>query len=198
MNKVSRVIAIIMVLILSLGLVGCNTVEEATKSFDEMMTAFKSGEKEQIYEYYNFEEESKIIDDMVSDEFYSVVLSTLSKMDYKIKNTEKIDSSTVKFTIDLTTIDFSKVMDLYIGKIMEMVESSEYQANVGSMTKEEYQRRLTDKMVEMLESPDMTTMENQVVLTMNKINGTWHPGPEKDQFIKSVFSSLMDAVNSLV
>ncbi len=198
MNKISKVIAIIMVLFLSVGLVGCNAVEEATKAFDEMMAAFKSGEKEKIFEYYNFEEESKIIDDMVSDEFYSVVLSTLSKMDYKIKNTEKIDGSTVKFTVDLTTIDFSKVMELYINKIMEMVASPEYQAKVSSMTKEEYQKELTDKMVEVIESPDMTTKENQVELTMNKVNGTWYPGPEKDEFIKSVFSSLMDAVNSLV
>ena len=198
MNKISKVIAVIMVLVLSLGLVGCNSVEGATKAFEEMMTAFESGEKEQIIKYYNFEEESKISDDTISDEFYSVVLSTLNKMDYKIKNTEEVDSNTVKFTVDLTTIDFSKIMDLYINKVMEMVASPEYQASIGIMTKEEYQGKLKDKMVEVLEDPDISIMEKQVELTMIKTNGKWYPGPEKDQFIKAVFGSIVEAVNSLV
>lgn len=198
MSKISRIIAVLMIVVLSLGLVGCNAEKEATEAFHEMMAAFKSGDKEQILAYYNFEDVSQIIDEAVSEELITVVLSTLSKMDYKIKSTEKIDGSTVRFTVDLTTVDFSKVMELYISEIMEMVASPEYQAKIGGMSKEDYQKELTQRMVDVLESPDMTTSENEIVLTMNKINGKWYPGPEKDEFIKSVFSSLMDAVNSLV
>lgn len=193
-----KFLAVLMIGAISLCLFGCNAEEDAEAALDTMMTAFKSGDREQILSYYDFEAESNIIDAEESRALEEVILSTLSKMDYKIKGAEKLDSSQVRFDIELTTVDFSKIMELYITQVMTMVASPEYQAKVNTMTQEEYQQMLAEQMKEVIASPEVSTAVNEVTLTMVKENGVWTAGPEKEEFINSVFNNLWDAVNSLV
>ncbi len=192
-----RILSVLLVMVLML-LTACGAKGDAETAFDTMMQAFRTGDAATIQPYYDFQEESKFVNPDVSDEMLQVVLATMKDMKYHIESVEKIDGANVRIVARVTTLDFSQIMNLYIGKLLTMVEDPDYQAQVGEMSQEDYQRRMADQMAEIINSGELGTMEKTVTLTMVKEKDQWIPGGDKDEFYGSLFENLIGAVNSLI
>lgn len=193
-----RIIAVWLVVVLVLSLSGCGAKSDATKAFDAMMTAFKSGEKEKIAPYYDFEATAEHVVANNKEELEQEILKTLKKMDYKVISGEKVDNNQVKLKVEVTTLDFSEVMNRFIAKVMELVSAEDYQARVGSMSQEEYQSLLAEQMMTVLNQEDIPTVQETLEVTMEKESGNWKLGGSKTEFLNAVFANLIQVVTSLV
>ena len=193
MLKWSRILCLLAVVFL-MG--GCGAKQDAGGAFDTMMLALISGDLEKISAYYQIQDQ-----DLLDQETKSVVTTAaaevLKKTQYRITSAEKEDDGSVKITAAVTTVDFSKVVSTYLGEVMAMVADADYQAKLPSMTQEEYQKRLADKMAEVIRRDDLGTVETTLTVTMVKEDGTWVPGSDKDAFFEALFGNLIKAVSSL-
>ncbi len=192
-----RILGIVMVLVLAF-LTGCGAKGDAETAFDTMMKTFQTGNAEAILPYYDFEQESQFVNPDASEEMLRVVLATLQDMKYHVESVEKIDGANVRMIARVTTLDFSQVMNLYIERLLTMVEDQEYQGQVPGMSQTDYQKRVADQMAEILTSEELGTVEKTVTLTMVKENDTWVPGGDKEDFYGALFENLIGAVNSLI
>lgn len=192
-----KIMAICLIGILMVTLAGCGATSDASKAFDTMMTALKSGEKEQIAPYYDFEAAGQVVAEN-KDELEKEILKTLTKMDYKVTSREKIDGNKVKLKVEVTTLDFSEVMNRFVEKVMVLVSAEDYQARVGSMSQEEYQGLLAEQMLTVLSQEDIPTVEETLEVSMEKDSGSWKLGEGKTEFLNAVFANLIQVVTSLV
>ncbi len=193
-----RIMAVCLTVVLVLSLSACGAKSDATKAFDTMMSALKSGEKAQITPYYDFETTAEQVVANNKEELEQEILKTLTKMDYKVISGEKLDSNQVKLKVEVTTLDFSEVMNRFIAKVMELVSAEDYQARVGSMSQEEYQGLLAEQMMTVLNQEDIPTVQETLEVTMEKESGNWKLGSGKMEFLNAIFANLIQVVTSLV
>lgn len=196
MKKILKSSGILCLLAIILLMVGCGAKKDAKGAFETMMQTLISGDPEKISIYYQPKDQ-----DFLDQETKSVVTTAaaevLKKTQYRVTSAEKADNGSVKITASVTTVDFSKVVSAYLGEVMAMVADADYQAKLPSMTQEEYQKRLADKMAEVIRRDDLSTVETTLTVTMVKEDGTWVPGSDKDAFFEALFGNLIKAVSSL-
>ncbi len=199
-NRCKKILTVIMVIICAVLAAGCSGTEsEARAGLEDTLNALKSCDRDKIDEYYSFDRVTAYVDKVDGEKFRDTVISTLSKMDYRINSTEKVSDSAVNISVELTTVDFSVIVNEYIKKVMNMVNSEDYQKNIGAMTEEEYSERMTKLMNECItENMDTKTTKTLTVTMIKGVSGSWTLGGNSDEFLGALFADLSDAVDYLV
>lgn len=165
--------ALFLSLILIIGALtscGGNTEEarqEAEQAFSETMEAFKSGDVEQIKKYCDSAE----IND--NTDLRAAILSSLKNVTYDINSVTASSAKKAVVNADITLIDASQVMQKYIENIAAMVSSSEYQNNLATMTKEDYQKLMDDQLTNVLENGGVPNVTKTIDVNMKKDGGSW-------------------------
>ena len=196
MGKLKYIIAL---LIISLSLSGCSTTaSEAQATFENMMKAFQSCDKAQIDEYYSFDNLVSYIEEAEGELLSNAVFSTLSKMEYKVNSAERMNSNAVKLNVEITTVDFSEIMQSYITKVSKLVESPEYQARVRQMDDNEYKSLMVAQMIAAIDECGDKKVSKTIDVTMAKGTSGWLLGGNSDEFLGALFEDLSDAVEALV
>lgn len=195
---IKRMVVILIISAMAVTLFGCGAEESSAKALTEMLESMKTGQRDEIGKYYDFEENSGYVNVEDSNEALDAILSTLTRMEYKIKSTNKIDSDNVEFSVELKTIDAKRVMELYIDNVMAMVEDPEYQSQLETMEQEDYQKRLANQMTTALQSEDIGMATNEIKITMTRQDDNWTVADGTEELINILFGNLEDAVNSMV
>lgn len=165
--------ALLLSLILIIGALtscGGNTEEarqEAEQAFSETMEAFKSGNVEQIKNYCDSVE----IND--NTDLRAAILSSLKNVTYDINSVTASSAKKAVVNADITLIDASQVMQKYIENIAAMVSSPEYQNNLATMTKEDYQKLMDDQLANVLENGGVPNVTKTIDVNMKKEGGSW-------------------------
>lgn len=165
--------ALLLSLILILGaLTSCGgntevTGQEAEQAFSETMEAFKSGDVEQIKKYCDSAE----IND--NTDLRAAILSSLKNVTYDINSVTASSAKKAVVNADITLIDASQVMQKYIENIAAMVSSPEYQNNLATMTKEDYQKLMDDQLTNVLENGGVPNVTKNIDVNMKKEGGSW-------------------------
>ncbi len=165
--------ALLLSLILIIGALtscGGNTEEarqEAEQAFSETMEAFKSGNVEQIKNYCDSVE----IND--NTDLRAAILSSLKNVTYDINSVTASSAKKAVVNADITLIDASQVMQKYIENIAAMVSSQEYQNNLATMTKEDYQKLMDDQLANVLENGGVPNVTKTIDVNMKKEGGSW-------------------------
>ena len=149
---------------------GGNTEEarqEAEQAFSETMEAFKSGNVEQIKNYCDSVE----IND--NTDLRAAILSSLKNVTYDINSVTASSAKKAVVNADITLIDASQVMQKYIENIAVMVSSPEYQNNLATMTKEDYQKLMDDQLANVLENGGVPNVTKTIDVNMKKEGGSW-------------------------
>lgn len=181
------------------GLTGCrDTVKnDAQDSLENILTAFRSGDREEIDKYYSFERITAYIDKQ-REEYKNILISTLSDMEYDIKSAEKISAETVKINISVDTVDFSAVIDDFITKMGEITDSSQYKSVVNTMTDEEYNRLVTDTMGECVrDNKDKKTSSNLDITMIKSADSGWIIGGNSEEILGVLFANISNAADYL-
>ena len=178
---------------------GCSNLEsDARKSFENMMSAFKSCDENQIDLYYDFDKVSAYIKDSDGEEFKDALLSTLSELDYKINSVKKVEADTVRFNVEITTIDFSAITNEYISAVINLVESPEYQSKINKMSNDEYKKIMSQQMIKAIDASRETNKTKTIDVTMKKNDTKWELSGDTKLFLGTLFENLSNAVNSLI
>lgn len=194
-----KIICFVTALCMMLTFTACGGVEsEARETFESMMNAFKSCDKTQINKYYGFDKLTSYIEAEEGKLLSDAVLGTLSEMDYKVNSSEIISSSAVKLDVEITTVDFSRIMNSYIEKVTALVASPEYQAKVRTMDDEEYKSLMAAQMIACIEESGKATVTKTAEVTMIKGESGWSLGGNSDDFLGILFENLSNAVEALV
>lgn len=165
--------ALLLSLVLIIGALtscGGNTEEarqEAEQAFSETMEAFKSGNVEQIKNYCDSVE----IND--NTDLRAAILSSLKNVTYDINSVTASSAKKAVVNADITLIDASQVMQKYIENIAAMVSSPEYQNNLATMTKEDYQKLMDDQLANVLENGGVPNVTKTIDVNMKKEGGSW-------------------------
>ena len=178
---------------------GCSSESKnaAKESFENMMNAFKECNKEEINKYYSFSAVTAYIDEASSEEYQEAVLSTLKSMDYKVNAVKDAGENAVVINVEITTLNFSKIIERYIEDVMELVDSKEYQLKVKSMTADEYKTLMADKMVAAISESDGEKITKAVDVVMINSGDKWVLGGDADAFLGVLFADISNAVQSL-
>ena len=179
---------------------GCRDTakNDAQSSLENILTAFKSGDREEIDKYYSFDRITAYIDKQRGEDYKNTLLSTLSDMEYDIKSAEKISAETVKINISVDTVDFSAVIDDFITKMGEITDSSQYKSTVNTMTDEEYNRLVTDTMGECIrDNKDKKTNNNLDITMIKSADGGWIIGGNSEEILGVLFANIGNAADYL-
>lgn len=195
----SKKVFLILALILTAALVcGCSPSEMNAKSaFEDMMDGFKTRNEELIDEYYSFGAVTGYIDKADGEEYRDAILKTLDKMEYKVNFTEKAGENAVRINADITTVDFSDIIERYIKNVMELVESRDYKTKIKALTDEEYKREMANRMVASIAEAGDKKMTKTVDVIMIKTDKGWTLGGEPEELMKAMFADLGKTVDSL-
>lgn len=189
---------LVLLMLATAFLCGCSAMQSSPeKSFESMMEAFKNCDENTISRYYSFSAVTNYVDDISGKEYRDAVLSTLSRMDYRIVSMEKSNENAVIITADVTTVDFSEIIDNYIDRVKELVDSKEYRLKVQSMTTEEYKKLMAQKMVDAISESNGETVTERVEVTMIKSGKEWILGGNSEEFLGVLFADISNAVASL-
>ena len=170
---------------------------EAQNAFRDIMETFKTCDEKAIDEAYGFTEIASFVDKNSGEKLRNDVISTLSEMEYKVNSAERISSSAVQLNVDIKTVDFSQIVDIYIDKVTELVESREYQSKISSMNDEEYETLIAGKMIEAIDEANGEKVTKTLDVVMTKSGSVWKLGGNSDEFLEALFEGLSTAVESL-
>lgn len=197
MNIKKFCITLVTILTVTALLVACSGESDAKKAFDATMGAFKSADKSEIDKYYSFQTVTAYIDEADGELYRDAILSTLKKMDYKINSAKKVSDTAVVINAEVTTIDYSKVVNSYIDKVSELVKSKEYVNSVKTMSESEYKKLLAEKMIESINENSETRKSTTIDATMIKTENGWSLGGDTNDLLNALFANMSNAVNAL-
>lgn len=198
MIKIS--LAAVLVCLFAVNLTGCSGAEaEARESLEDILNAMKLCDKDKIDEYYSFDRVTAYIDKTEGDELRDAVVSTLKSMDYKINSTSKSGENAVNADVELTTVDFSEIVENFTDEVIEIVNGNEYQSGVSDMTEEDYRSMMVELMKKCIADASNTRVTRNLTVTMVKgTSGKWTIGGNSDEFLGALFADVSDALNYLV
>ena len=162
-----------------------------------MMNAFKDCNKEEINKYYSFSAVTAYIDKASGKDYEDAVLSTLKSMDYSINSISDAGENAMVINVEITTLNFSKIIEKYIDDIMDLVESKEYRLKVNSMTPDEYKTLMAKKMVDAVSESTNEKVTRTIDVLMIKSGDNWVLGGDADAFLGILFADISNAVQSL-
>lgn len=198
MQKIGKKIAaLFLVGILTLALGGCGAKDSAEKAFHTMMQALQTGDKEQVQSYYDFETATSEIQADNKAELEDAILGTLQQMQYEVTSVEKVDSTNVIIKANVKTVDFSQVMTKFVEELTTLVAEKEYQAQLRTLTRAEYQGLLAERMIAALNQGGISTAASTIEVHMVKESGEWKMQIGQEDFLNSIFANLANAIASL-
>lgn len=199
MRYFNRIITVFVIACLCFVGNGCSSASknDAKNSFVNMMNAFKECDREEINKYYSFSAVTTYIDEASGEEYQEAVLSTLKSMDYKINSVKDAGENAIVINADITTLDYSKIIEKYIEDVMELVESKEYQVQIKSMTADDYKALMAKKMVDAISESSSEKITNTVDVLMIRSDNKWILGGDADAFLGILFADISNAVESL-
>ncbi len=199
MRKLHNVYVITAILIISVFFSGCmGGTSEAQADFEKIMNTFKTADRNEIDKVYSFSEVLSFIEESNSDMFSDAIVSTLSKMDYRVISTNRVSSTAVNITVKITTVDYSEIVKCYVDKIVKLTESKDYKAMIPTIDESEYEKLMTKQMIDAIEEYGDGTTEKTVDVTMTKSGDKWRISGDSEEFLGALFANLSSAVESLM
>ncbi len=188
MKKLKVFLVILLVFLLS----GCGAETGARRDFENMMNAFKTADKTKINRYYDMAKISAFLD----GDFSAELFKTLKQMDYRVISSKKTDDGAVKLNVEITTLDFSKIVSDYLIKVEELISSSAYKQSVKHMLDEEYQETMSNLMVESINECEEKTSKTIEVIMVKTEDGSYRTDGNSNEFLSALFEDLGAAVES--
>lgn len=170
---------------------------EATAEFESLMQTFQTGDVEQIKQADRSGDIAEDLNEITNANLTAAIFGALKNMTYTVNSTTVTDDSDVRFNVTLSTINSSLVMQEYISSITTLVASPEYQAQLATMTKEDYENLMSEQMINIINSGTIPTVENTVDVTLSLDNGSWEI-EDSDEFMGLIYENVVDVLDEIV
>ncbi|NFO55931.1 DUF4878 domain-containing protein [Clostridium botulinum] len=173
MNKLKKILPIIVLFALIIGIYGCGT-QSPTNVVKSYLEEVKKGENSDFTNLLNDKldktedkgEPTK--DDQYSNETTKQLIATMNKITYTVKS-EKIDGDSAVVNIDINGPDISKVMSEFMQKAFSTALAQSFSGN--EISKEEQNKLFEDILTESIKNTTYVDRTGDISLT--KIDGKW-------------------------
>lgn len=196
--KIALIVILIIVLVVGGYCIALNmTKKQALETVDEMFTAIKTGDEEQIKQYIDIEnvtEENETTEESIAED-QEMEKAMLKNLNYEVVSTDvKINECTMK--LNISNKNLKTVFANYISKAFSVAFSQAF----GAMTEEEMDEQLKQYFIEQYNSEDIETVTTEVTINMKKEDGKWNIDSDKDAFINAVlpgYKEVEESVNNM-
>jgi|GEM_PF-6346884 len=188
-----KLIALCTVLALMLGLCGC-TVNKAEDALTQYLDAVGDLQYVAANELAIIDaaDEDKIDPVLTQSDFNDTLLASLT---YDIWSSEKVDSDTVTFRVQLHQIAMKQVYSDVITQYSEyMLEQSTQGIDP---TEEEITQVLNQYMLEAVQDNKTVKTTSTVEIEMRKVDGKWKVVMDKE-LLNGLFGGLVEAMDELI
>lgn len=185
-----KILSVFLIAVLMLS--GCSARQNAEQDFENIMNAFKTADKTKINRYYDMAKVSEFLD----ADFSAELLNTLKKMDYRIISAEEQDDKNVKINVEITTVDFSKIVSSFLIEVEKLINSESYKVKIPYMIDEEYQELMHELMLKAMNECDEKATDTTEVLMVKTEDGTYKIGGNSNEFLGTLFKNLSETVQS--
>ncbi len=199
MKRLHRLSALALIFAVAVLFSGCVGIcADAQSDFEKIMNTFKTADREKIDEVYNLSEVLGFLEGVNGEDFSDALISTLSKMEYKVNSATKVGTNIVKLNVDITTVDYSEIVNNFIENIIELTQSNDYKAMISSMEEEVYEKQIIGQMVNAINECGDGKVTKTVDVTMTKSGNKWKIGGNSEEFLGALFENISSAVSSFM
>lgn len=194
-KKIQKIMYLILGLSCIFLLIGCNQNKKAETTVNNMLTAFKNLDFEEVKKYVNLEDitSSSQID---STENYLLVMEAISgNLSYEIISSEEIDSNNVTVKTKITVIDIKPVLRDFFGKALEYFIANAFISP--QPTEEEIDKKMEEFLVECVSKPDLATVTNEIDINVVKNENNEWKIESDETLINALFGGILDAAKEL-
>lgn len=203
MKKTLKTILIIILAIIVVAAIICggyfltiNLQEKsALKTIDEMFTALKTGNEDEIKQYINIDDKENneaedTTESVMDDE--EMLKTVVQNLNYEVISTDtKLSNCTVK--LNVSNKDFKTIFQNYIAQAFSLAISSAF----GGMTDEEMNAKMEEYLIEQYNSESIGTITNEITLNMKKENGKWNIDYDQNQLLNAIMPGYSEVMQSL-
>lgn len=195
MKKIKSLIAIILTFVMILSLTGCGETKKAETAVNNMFAAFKSLDFEEAQKYVNIDDiKTADSEDDLTGNAEMFMKNLFDRLDYKIISSEKIDSSTVNVTTEITAIDMKPVLGEFFVAAMQYAFANAFADP--QPTEEEANTKMEELFAASATKPDLATVTNEVVIKVVKEDKEWKIVSD-DAFVDAILGGLASAAEEL-
>lgn len=192
MKKSKKILIVVLAIILVVAIIVGGyfltlKVQEksALKTIDEMFTAIKTGNEEEIKKYVNYEDTDKDTniaeDDKMSKSIFQNVTYEVVNSDTKLNNCE--------FKINVSNKNFKTIFSNYFKKALSLAFSN--------ISDDDMDKQLDAYLIEQYNSPDTDVKTTELTFKMKKDNGKWIIDTDKEQFVNALLPGYQEVSESL-
>ena len=194
-KKIQKIMCLILWLFCIFLLIGCDQSKKAETTVNNMLTAFKNLDFEEVKKYVNLEDitSSSQID---STENSLLVMEAISgNLSYEIVSSQEIDSSNVTVKTKITVIDIKSVLRDFFGKALEYSLANAFISP--QPTEEEIDKKMEELLVECVSKPDLATVTNEIDINVVKNENNEWKITSDETLINALFGGLLDTAKEL-
>ena len=193
--KIALIVILIIALVVGGYFIALNTTKkQALETVDNMFTALKTGDEEQIKQYINIEDEiekNDTTEDSIAED-QEMEKTMLKNLNYEIISTDvEINECTMK--LNISNKNLKTVFENYMSKVVSVAFSQAF----GAMTEEEMDAQLKQYFEEQYNSEDIETVTTEVTINMKKEDGKWNVDCDEDAFVDAVLPGYKEVEESL-
>lgn len=188
MKKYVLPAALIMVFASMLLLSGCKGPEtEARSAFEDIMAQVVEGNASALGGINSG-----------SDALNAAFAENLKGVTYTVNSAESGGFNSVKINVTVSLADYSKVLETYLEKLVEMTSSPGYQESISSMTREEYNAQTAQVLTDIISGGGFGVKETTCTVTMNKQNGVWTIEAAPNELTNVLYDNIISAYKNIV
>ncbi len=206
MKKNLKIVVIVLLIIavviggyfVSIGVVKSTAKKKALEAIDEMFTALKSGNTEEIKKYINENDLDAITNDSeiekTDSEATAMMISEMFKnLDYEVIS---IDAgfSECNVKLNVSNKDLKTVFKNYITKAFTLAFSQAF----GGMSEDEMEIQLMEYFKEQYNSDEVEIVTTELVVEVKKESGKWKLYSDKQNIVNAILPGFSDVENTLL
>lgn len=182
-----------MIGIIAVSLSGCGEIKKAEASVNAMFVALKNLDFNEAQKYVDVND-IKLNDD--SGEQTKLIMDKfLSKLDYEVVASNKVDGNNVIVKAKITAVDMKPIFAEYVSQLFAYAVQNAF-SNTQS-TEEDINKKADEVWSEWAAKPDLATVTNEVdIKVVRNENREWKIEAD-DSFVNALLGGIKDAAENV-
>lgn len=197
MKILKKITAIIMVLVMSLSLSGCNEEKKAEEALNQTMSALQKGDFLKAGGY--IADTSALTGNAAFDTYKDnndFTGAIFSKLTYSVNSVEKTDSSNVKINATVSNVNMGNVISNAIGEIFTLALSNAFAPEEEQMSDEQMQNKMAELIAEGINAEDAEIVSKTVDVNVIKTDDGWKIDAD-EEVVDAVTGGLLTVAENM-
>ncbi len=192
---VIAIVAIVIIIAIACGgyfIMLNSTKTSAINDINNIFTALKSGNQEEIKKYLGEETVEEVSGNAEDDNSKEMAKVMLNNLEYEIVSTN-VNFKEGTVILKVSNKDLETVFENYMKKVFSLAFSQA----LGKMSEEDFNAELLENFKEQYNSENVETITNEITIKMSRENGIWKIDADQQQIVNAILPGYESVMNSL-